>query len=461
MTVAPLLAVAAQAALGGPLPDYSLAIWHGFNLPLLMSLVAMVGGVAAYYFLQRFYDIHRYVHSPVTGHWLYHEGLEGLLGFSVRVTHALQNGSLQRYLALIVAASLVLAAWPFFEFGYSTGPSAMLPAHGLAIVVWGLLVVASLATVAWHRERLTALIMISTVGLVPTLVFVYFSAPDLALTQVAVEVVTIVLLLLALHHLPQHTPAESSRPRKLRDAALAIAAGGGVAAIAYAVMTRPFESLSDYYLERSLPGGGGTNVVNVILVDFRGFDTFGEIIVLAIAALGVVALLDGLRLDRSEADHQGRRWAAESHSVMVTVLVRLLLPLAMAASVYFFLRGHNLPGGGFVAGLVTSIALVLLYVANGVRWTASRLQLDLPRMVSAGVLIAGLTGIGSWFFARPFLTSASAHPTLPLIGELPLATAALFDLGVYLTVVGAVMLMLSSLVLASDRPGPGPRLQEV
>lgn len=450
LTVAPLLEVAARSALGGTLPTYSLAVWHGFNLPLLMSILAMLGGAAVYFSLQRFYDLHRYVHSPFTGHWIYHEALEKLLNISRRITDGLQNGSLQRYLACIVAVILLLAAWPFIDSGYTVGTAPRTPVNGIAVVAWIVLVAASLATLVLHRQRLTALIMLSTVGLVPTLVFVYLAAPDLALTQVSVEVVTIVLLLLALHRLPQHTPVESSSARKMRDAVLAILAGVGVAAIIYAVLTRPFRSLSEYYLDKSMPEGGGTNVVNVILVDFRGFDTFGEIIVLAIAALGIVAMLDGLRGTHMATDHEGRPWATDSHPMMMSVLMRILLPLAIAASVYIFLRGHNLPGGGFVAGLITSIALILLYIANGVEWISERMRVEFPRVIGIGVLIAGLTGIGSWFFGKPFLTSAHGHPYVPVIGELPLASAAAFDLGVYLTVVGAVMLMLSSLVKASS-----------
>ncbi len=449
-TIAPLLAIAAHATLGAPLPEYSLAVWHGFNLPLLMSVAAMLGGAAVYYFLRYFYDLHRYVHTPFTGHWMYHESLEKLLKLSVWITHRLQNGSLQRYLAWIVAVTVLLAAWPFFDFGYSTGSSEAAPINGIAIVAWIILVAASLATVTFHRERLTALIMVGMVGLVTTLIFVYLAAPDLALTQVSVEVVTIVLLLLALHRLPQQSPVESSAVRRLRDAVLAIAAGAGVTAITYAVLTRPFESLSSFYLEKSLSEAGGTNVVNVILVDFRGFDTFGEIIVLAIAALGIAAMLDGWRGPHLKTDHEGRPWAIDGHPMMLSVLTRWLLPLALAASVYIFLRGHNLPGGGFVAGLVSSIALALLYIANGVDWASTRLRIAFPRVIGAGILVAGLTGIGSWFFGAPFLTSAFGHPHFPVIGALPLASAAAFDLGVYLTVVGAVMLMLSSLVRASS-----------
>jgi multicomponent K+:H+ antiporter subunit A len=278
-----------------------------------------------------------------------------------------------------------------------------------------------------------------------SLAFIYFSAPDLALTQLSVEVVSIVLLLLALFLLPQHSPAESSGLRKLRDAALALGAGGGLGALVYAVLTRPQQTIAGYFLENSVPGGGGTNVVNVILVDFRGFDTFGEIIVLGVAALGVFALVTGLAVPRPAVDAEGRRWAVDRFPMMLSVLTRLLLPLALMVSVYIFLRGHNDPGGGFIAGLITAVALIIQYLASGIDWTQRRLGLAFQPIIGAGLLIAGLTGLASWLFGLPFLTGGIAHQHLPLIGELHLASAIAFDLGVYLTVVGATLLILTTL----------------
>ena len=445
LTIAPLLAIAASATVNGaPLPPYSLAIWHGLNWPLAMSAVAMAGGVLAYYLLQRTYDIHRYVHGPFNGHWIYHRLLGRLLAFSGELTAGLENGSLQRSLGWMIVVALALAASPFLASGWSAGERPLLPANGMAVVIWLILAACIAATVAMHRQRLTALIMVSAVGLIPSLVFVYLSAPDLGLTQVTVEVVTIVLLLLALHWLPQETPAPPRR-RVLANAVVALACGAGIAALAYAALTRPFQSLSDYYLANSVPGGGGSNVVNVILVDFRGYDTFGEIIVLAIAALGIAAMMDKPLSQRRLADWQGRPWAPDPHPLMLSVLTSLLLPLALLVAAYVFMRGHNLPGGGFVAGLIAGIALILLHIANGAGWAGARLKLDFARVTGAGVCIAGLTGIASWLFARPFLTSAHGHPHLPLIGELPLASTMAFDLGVFLTVVGVVMLVLSSL----------------
>ena len=143
---------------------------------------------------------------------------------------------------------------------------------------------------------------------------------------------------------------------------------------------------------------------------------------------------------------------ADRFPPILGVLSRLMLPLALLVSVFIFLRGHNLPGGGFIAGLITSVALILQYIACGSRWVSTRLPLDYGRLAGLGVLIAGLTGLGSWFFGFPFLTSSFGHFNIPLVGEIELATAMLFDLGVYFTVVGATLLILSGLGSVSAPP---------
>jgi multicomponent K+:H+ antiporter subunit A len=259
--------------------------------------------------------------------------------------------------------------------------------------------------------------------------FLQFSAPDLALTQLAVEVVTTVLLLGALAALPRRGPDESSAPRRARDALLAAGLGLGTGWVALAAMTRPLETISWYFLEHSVPLGGGANVVNVILVDFRGYDTFGELTVLVLAALGVAALATSART--GEPSHT---------PLLLAVAARWLLPLALLFSLFLLARGHNAPGGGFVAGLVTAVALLVQFMAgHGPRL---RLRRGYLRTAAAGLGLAGTTGAGAWLFGKPFLTSAHAEPALPWIGNLPLASAMVFDVGVYLVVVGATMLIL-------------------
>ena len=221
------------------------------------------------------------------------------------------------------------------------------------------------------------------------------------------------------------------------------------------MLTRPFESISPYFLANSVAQGGGTNVVNVILVDFRGFDTLGEVTVLALAALGVGAMLSGMHLTGPRYDAAGRPWDPDPHPAIMALLTRLLLPLSLLVAVYILLRGHNLPGGGFIAGLVTAVALVMQYLANGVAWTRARLPGNLNPIIATGVLLATGTGLVSLVLGYPFLTSAHGHFHLPVVGDLELASAMAFDLGVYLVVVGATLSILVGigLVCTLDESG--------
>ena len=332
------------------------------------------------------------------------------------------------------------------------GPATRAPqaAGVVEIAGWAMLVAATAGLVLLHRNRLLSLILIGIVGLMVSVGFVFFSAPDLAMTQFTVEVVTIILLLLALNFLPNRTPEESSVLRRMRDGAVAIAGGLATFAMAYHFLLRDAVTtpISEFHLANSYKGGGGTNVVNVILVDFRGFDTFGEIIVLGIAALLIFALTETLLNGPVRARLLNRTpdqpIAGDAHPMMMVVLTRVIMPVVLLVGFYIFLRGHNEPGGGFIAGLVVSIAVVMQYMASGFSWTTARLRYPYHGIIGAGVLIAGLTGIGSWFVDKPFLTSDFTYVRIPPFNEFELATAALFDLGVFLAVVGAVMLSLES-----------------
>lgn len=443
-TVDSLLASAAQASLGHALPEYNLAIWHGFNMPLLMSCIALVGGILVY--AQRAPLFRWYEGLPdINARVLFENTLRFLYGLVSRSLARIENGSLQRYISLLLVAMIVVLVAGLTPLSRITGEVELTAVDPLTAL--GLLVMAgsALLTMGFHRQRLTALLMLSVVGLVVAMVFARFSAPDLALTQLVVEVVSILLMLLVVYFLPAKAPAESSSLLHLRDFSIAASCGVLMAVLTFAVLTRPYQSIADFFLANSLTGGGGTNVVNVILVDFRGFDTLGEISVLAITAIATVALLKGMLLPRSRVDQQGRAWSSEAYPMMLGMLARLILPLALLVSVFIFLRGHNEPGGGFIAGLITAVALILLQVAYGQRWVQTRMGVRFPNLAASGVLIATATGLVSLLLGYPFLTSSFGHFNLPLIGEIELASAMVFDLGVYLTVVGGTLLILSGL----------------
>jgi multicomponent K+:H+ antiporter subunit A len=338
----------------------------------------------------------------------------------------------------------------------------------------------------------------SVSGLVTVITFAWFSAPDLALTQLSVEAVTTVLIMLGLRWLPKRLEdvgrnqsllvRARARVRRARDLAIALAAGGGLALLSWAMMTRSFpQSISPFFLERALPEGGGSNVVNVMLVDFRGFDTLGEITVLGVVALTVYALLRRFRpapesaelpaqqralpadLATDLVDAQTAEDTARGYLMVPAVLVRLVLPLAAVIAVYLFMRGHNEPGGGFVAGLVLSTAFIVQYIVSGTQWVEAHMDLRPQRWIAFGLLTATATGLGSFALGYPFLTTHTAHVSLPLIGDIHVASALFYDIGVFLLVVGATLLILTALghqsvrgrrVRDSDDDGDGDEQRE-
>ena len=446
VTVGGLLAVAAQGTLQTALPEYALALWHGFNPAFIMSLVAMGSGVLIYAMRRPLFAWHDRGMDRLDSRIVYNKLLDGLVALARSVTRLLDTGSLQRqvFLLLVVALMLGLAPWLTSQTPL-TGTRAGLPLDPVSFLAASTLIIATFATVILYRERLVALITVGVVGLVVSLIFVKFSAPDLALTQLTVEVVTIVLLLLALYFLPQQGALEKDRGRLWRDGLIALLAGAGTAALAWAVLTRPYETIAGYYLAHSVPGGGGSNVVNVILVDFRGYDTLGEITVLALAGLGIVAMLKNLHLPAPVKDAAGRPWNPDAHPTIMAALTQILLPLALLVAIFILLRGHNQPGGGFIAGLITAVALIVQYLASGMHWTHQRMPSDSHPLIAWGLAIATLTGLASWLFGFPFLTSTHGEVHWPIVGGFELASAMAFDLGVFLVVVGATLMILVNL----------------
>ena len=447
----PFVKLVTSAVIGeaAELPKAHFKIWHGLVPALYMSIAAVIGGLivlALFKPLLRAWDA-----APRPEAKAIFEAIISAAVASARgLTHPLHNGAFSRY-AAIAAVTIVGVSYHAWSTG-TLGPTTRTPqaAGPVEIAGWAMLVAATFGLVFLHRNRLLSLILIGIVGLMVSVGFVFLSAPDLAMTQITVEVVTIILLLLALNFLPNRTPIESTVLRRSRDVAIAL--GGGVAtfAMAYHFLLRDAVSapISEFHLANSYKGGGGTNVVNVILVDFRGFDTFGEIIVLGIAALLIYALtetlLDGPVRARLLNRVPDQPRAGNMHPMMMVVLTRVLMPVVLLVGFYIFWRGHNEPGGGFIAGLIVSIGVVMQYMASGFSWTSARLRYPYHGVIGAGVLIAGLTGIGSWFIGKPFLTSDFTYVRIPPFEKFELATAALFDLGVFLAVVGAVMLSLES-----------------
>ncbi|GAB7563642.1 monovalent cation/H+ antiporter subunit A [Methylobacillus methanolivorans] len=442
----PLVTLVVGSSLQDTAPPIHLAIWHGFTPALYMSAIALVGGILVYRQREAFFSLQTLVDGRIDAKIIYNGTMRRLFAWSSAITMNADNLSQKRMLWILFVTAIVLGGYGFISGGSAlTGNRPMLPVDPMSVMVAVIMMAAAIATVAMHQQRFTALVLVSAVGLGVALTFVKFSAPDLALTQLAVEFITAVLLLLALFFLPQTTPDEQDRLRQARDIVIAVVSGLGIAALSYAVLTRGYDTIADYFIANSVSGGGGANVVNVLLVDFRGFDTMGEITVLALAGLGIYAMLDQLKLLSPKQDADGRPWNPDTHPLILATFSRILLPLALLVAIFILLRGHNLPGGGFIAGLVTSAALIVQYLANGVEWTRSKLPANTHPLIGYGLLIAASTGIASWYFGYPFLTSTFDHLHLPVLGEFELASAMAFDIGVFLVVVGTSLLILINL----------------
>jgi multicomponent K+:H+ antiporter subunit A len=460
----PLVQSVSTAVIGAEPPYYALKMWHGFTPALLMSIFAVLVGAAILWRYRSAEDLWRKLPIP-QAKALFDRAIGRLITGNRKLALTIHNGSLQRYLGIFFIVTITLGVEGVMSGGYAPGERDTIPASPIDLVAWLALIGATIAVILSQRRRYLALVFISVVGLIVSLGFVYLSAPDLALTQISVEVVTILLLLLALNLLPKKPPRVSSDGRRIRDGLIGVIGGAATGFAAWAVMTRaPNNPISEYHWANSYSGGGGTNVVNVTLVDFRAFDTFGEIIVLGIAALGIFALLEtavrgvsGRRLLNWEPDDVQ---SPERHPMMLVVATRLLLPLAIMVGIYIFLRGHNMPGGGFIAGLIVSVAILMQYMASGFDWANQRRRIDHHALIAWGVMVAAATGLAAIFFGVPLFTSWFDYFYLPLVGEFELATALAFDIGVALAVIGAVMLALAQLSHVAQRAEKLERVQE-
>ena len=400
---------------------------------------------------------------------------------------------------------------------------------------------ASAACLVIVRNRAARVLILGAVGFSVTGVFYFYAAPDLALTQLSVEIVSLVLFLLVLNLLPDESPRDRTIvvPRVLIAALVGGAAGGATLlasggerperAATLATGERP-ESLGEYFLRNSYAGrdtaavpatavgtgvvdrgaahldsfgstvskyaggsydvaetdapaalatetlavhkgGGGANVVNVILVDFRSFDTLGEVGVLGLAALGVWTLLrkppgpgDAAATDNRsephadtfETDAHAPAAAAELRSPRPTssqaiaspilqTAARLLVPLAVVFALYLFAKGHQSPGGGFVGGLATAVALIVYRMCFGCDALYRLLPVRERTLIGVGLLLATLTAAAPLLLGLPLLTSNNGYLPLPGGGYYHWSTVLIFDLGVYLIVIGSVVGMIDAL----------------
>jgi multicomponent Na+:H+ antiporter subunit A len=462
---------ASAATAGGAHPG-ALALWHGWTLPLLMSAIALVGGLAVYA-AQRAVEDRRgrtAAPSPRAGAG-YRAVTAGTDVVAARVTAGTQRGSLPVSLGAILVVLVAFPGWALITSGARPGPLVVTAQPAQAVLAVVVMVLA--LTVLRTRRALAAFLTTGGVGYAIAVLYVLRGAPDLALTQILVETVTLVAAVLVIVRMPDgalSSPGTSVMARGVRIA-LAVCVGSLMTALALVIpgQRRAQEVSAD--LASQVLEHGGHNEVNVILVDVRGWDTFGEISVLVAAAVGVSSLIflrspRPARRERSAmpdvpvapnpspwlvTDSVGRR------SLLLEVATRLVFHLIVIFSLYVLFVGHDEPGGGFAAGLIAGIALTLRYLAGGRYELAAAAPVDAGTVMGLGLVVAGLSAASGLVFGDAALTSTVWQATLPVVGHLQFVTSSVFDIGVYLVVVGVVLEVLRSLGAELDRQAAAAR----
>ncbi|TSD99416.1 Na+/H+ antiporter subunit A [Skermania sp. ID1734] len=470
LAVSGLAAGPAAAAVGNLLEPYArtlpgaatlhLLLWHGFGLALALTGVVVAGGVVMY-------AGHRIVdrlrpRKALLGNAdrAYDAALRMMDRLSIEMTSATQRGSLPLTQATILTTMAVLPT-VLLALGATAQLHARLWDSPWQPAIAAVMIAAALAATIM-RNRLASVLLVGVTGYGCGVLFAVHGAPDLALTQFLVETLTLVIFVLVLRKLPAEIEDARVAAFRLPRAALAIVVGAVVAVIgAFASNARRSAPISAQMPDAAYHLGNGRNVVNVLLVDIRAWDTLGEISVLLVAATGVASLVFRHRRFGTAprvSDVPSFQPSAEvtwlrggelidprHRSLVLEVTTRLVFPTIMVLSFYFFFAGHNAPGGGFAGGLTAGLALVLRYLAGGRYELGEALPIDAGHILGVGLAFAAGTAAMSILVGAPVLSSATIEFTLPVIGHAKLVTAVFFDVGVYLIVVGLVLDVLRSL----------------
>lgn len=466
-----------------------LALWHGFEPALFISLGAILLGILVFLVThRRGWDARPRV-LPFTAQDGYYLVMRGIDRLSVLTTTLTQRGSLPVYVGTIFIVLVAAEATALIAGGPARAELSAWHTP-IQVVVAPVMIAAGVLAVR-ARKRYTGVVLVSVTGLGMVVLFATSGAPDLALTQILVETVTLVSFALVLRRLPAQMGEHNASVGRIPRAMLGVAVGVTMALVAIvATSARVAEPISKGFPELAYALGHGKNVVNVALVDLRGWDTMGELSVLVLAATGVASLVfvthradllsatknlpdasrrvqarrplvettEGVRFQTAENRGAPQAWLMggqhmnpENRSILLEVIVRVLFHTIIVVSIFLLFAGHNLPGGGFAGGLVAGMALVMRYIAGG-RWElGAAAPTDAGRLLGAGLILAVGTAVLPLFFGLAPLTSSFWEADLPIIGHVEFVTSTVFDVGVYLVVIGLVLDVLRSLGAEVDR----------
>ncbi|MFK4114718.1 Na+/H+ antiporter subunit A [Microbacterium sp. NPDC006705] len=466
--------------------EYHLALWHGFEPALFLSVGSILAGLVLFWFVGRRPGTQRRW-LPFTAVDAYNGTVRAIVRTSVWTTSLTQRGSLPVYVGTIFVVFVAAEGTALIAHG---GWQADLAAwHSpMQVFVAPIMIIAGIIAVR-ARKRYTGVVLVSVTGLGMVALFASAGAPDLALTQILVETVTLIAFALVLRRIPSRMGDHNASVWPIGRALLGIGVGATMALVAIvATSARVAEPISTAFPDLAYEIGHGKNVVNVTLVDLRGWDTMGELSVLILAATGVASLVfvthrsdtlsraisslptGALRTRRplvetsegprpragSGSSRQawlvgGQKLRPETRSIMLEVIVRILFHTIIVVSLYLLFAGHNLPGGGFAGGLVAGMALVMRYVAGGPYELGAAAPTDAGRLLGVGMALAVGTAVVPLFFGAPALTSTFWEAELPVLGHVEFVTSTIFDVGVYLVVIGLVLDVLRSLGAEVDR----------
>ena len=439
----PLISAGAGAA-GNTPTEVHLALWHGINVALVLSAVAIGLGAWAIGARERVDAFMQARSFPFSALDVVDATRRGIISLGVRAGAPTASNAPARHLAVPMVMIVLIAVVGLARFAglpQVVGTRSQ-PLDWLLVV----LIVGGVAGAVLAPTRVAAIVVTGVVGFSTTLWYYVLGAADVALTQLLVEILTVLVMVLVLRRLPERFRPASNR-RRLGAGALALAAGAATTVGVLALTgRRPLSPAGEFYLRQGEDLSGGQNVVNTILVDFRALDTLGELTVLGVAGVTVAAILaarDPLATQRPDPPlrHGGGLADSAHNTIFIRTLQKWVGPAVVVLSVLFLVRGHNLPGGGFISALIGGAGFGLSYLA-----APQDKQFRLPPMalIGSGVLVGtgiGLVGLADGSFLRPL------HAYL---FDIHLTTALVFDVGVYLAVIGVVLASIN--LLGSERP---------
>ncbi|MET0590669.1 MAG: Na+/H+ antiporter subunit A [Naasia sp.] len=475
----PLIAPAADVlpTEGGEV--YHLALWHGLEPALFISAGTILGGLLVFR-LRRTHEAPAGSEAPRRAMAVdaYRGTLRATDRIAALVTGTTQRGSLPFYLAIILIVLLATAGAALVRV--RDWPEQVLPFDSPYQIVIGAVMMVAAVAATFAVKRFQAVVLVGVTGFGMAVLFAMHGAPDLALTQTLVELVTLVAFVLVLRRLPARLGEQNGSRFRIGRAILGVAVGILMSVVAVVALgARTAVPISVEFPRLAVDIGQGYNVVNVTLVDIRGWDTMGELSVLIAAATGVASLvfissrsdrmpefarrsgrgITGLRSkSTSEASGErapwllaGRTLAPRNRSILLEVVVRLIFHVLIVVSLYLLLAGHNAPGGGFAGGLVVGLALVARYLAAGRIELAAAAPVNAGALLGSGLIFAVGTALVPLFFGVDALTSTWFEVSLGWFGGIKFVTSTLFDIGVYLVVIGLVLDVLRSLGGEVDR----------